>query len=345
MMAICARTDLEKFAAEIFQAVGTPDDLAEEVAASLVLSNLLGHDSHGVLRIPSYLEHVDKGIIVPSARPVLVLDTATTATVDGQWAFGQVTAHMATEVAINKAREHRVAAVALTRCNHIGRLGEYTEMAARAGMVGIMIGATHGADSVAPYGGAARALSTNPISFSVPSSEEPVVADLATSAAAEGKLRLARANGQQLPPGILLDKRGCPSTDPDDYYAGGMLLPAGGHKGYVLGVLADLIGKYLAGADDYFTGNITWANVLIVIKIEAFRPLREFTKRVDTRTREIKATPPAPGFEEVMLPGEPELRTLRERTERGIPIPEGTVTALSEVARRLNVAIPESLRR
>ncbi len=178
-------SQLEHFATDIFRATGAPEDIAREVAVSLVLSNLVGHDSHGVLRIPWYLEFVENGTFVPAARPSVKSETATTAIVDGNWAYGQITAGYATRLAIEKARSARVAAVGAIRCNHIGRLGEYTELAAHEGMVAFMVNACFGAEMVTPHGGAARALASNPISFAVPAGEgEPVVADFATSAAA-----------------------------------------------------------------------------------------------------------------------------------------------------------------
>lgn len=190
--------DLERLGAGILHAVGAPQDVAEQVARSLVLSNLLGHDSHGVMRIPRYVEAVEKGTVLPAARPTLVTETTTTATVDGQWAFGQITAHHAIQVAIVKARSGQTAAVSVVRCNHIGRLGEYTELAARQGLVAFMVGASFGRGATAPHGGAARVLGTNPLSFAVPAGETgPVVVDFATSATAEGKLSVARSKGSR----------------------------------------------------------------------------------------------------------------------------------------------------
>jgi LDH2 family malate/lactate/ureidoglycolate dehydrogenase len=341
-MPIYSPDQIEKLSAGIFKAVGAPVDIAEHVARSLVESNLLGHDSHGVLRIPSYLESIEKGTTVPAARPSVLQETETTASVDGNQAFGQISAHFATTVGIEKARAHNVAAVSVTRCNHIGRLGEYTELAARHGMFAFMAGGTYNSGAVAPFGGASRVLGTNPISFALPGgNNEPVVADIATSVAAEGKLRVARAKGQPVAPGTILDKDGNPSTNPNDYYAGGVLLTFGGHKGYVLSVIGDLIARYVSGGELTAPDGISFSNFLVVINLEAFRPLADFEKAVTARLGEIKAAKPAPGFDEVLLPGEPERRTRAKRAEEGIALPDDTVNQLSQIATKYGLSMPE----
>ncbi len=343
-MLVFSASQLEALSAGIFVAVGAPVDIAEHVSRSLVASNLMGHDSHGVLRIPSYLESIDSGTCIPAARPAIQKETATTAIVDGSWAFGQVTAHYATTVAIEKARSTQVAAVSVTRCNHIGRLGEYTEMAAREGMIAFMVGATFNAGPVTPYGGAGRVLGTNPIAFALPGVEgEPVVSDIATSVTAEGKLRVARAKHQPVPPGTILDREGNPTTDAEQFYAGGVLLPMAGHKGYVLSVIADLLGRHLAGGEETVTKDISFGNFLVVVNVGAFRPLEQFEAAVGKRLKQIKEVKPAPGFNEVMLPGEPERRTRKQRLEQGIALPEDTYLALKEIAEKLSVPAPDPL--
>ncbi|MHB0870034.1 MAG: Ldh family oxidoreductase [Chloroflexota bacterium] len=339
-MPLFSPSQLELFTSEVFRAVGTPDDIAQHVARSLVVSNLMGHDSHGVIRIPSYLEAIEAGTCVPSARPAVQEETATTALVDGRWAFGQITASVAAKLAIEKARTAQVAAACIVRCNHIGRLGEYTEMAAREGMVAFMVGGTFNGPAVTPYGGATRVMGTNPISIAVPTADDPVVADIATSVAAEGKLRVARAKKQPLPPGVILDKDGNPSTDAEDFYAGGVLLPFGGHKGYVLSVIVDLLGRHLGGGETLVTEYISFGNLLVVLNVEAFRPLMEYQSAVGKRLQEIKGVKPAPGFDEVMLPGEVERRAWAKREREGIVLPEDTYTALRGIAEGRGVPMP-----
>lgn len=330
--------------AAIFEAAGAPRDIAEHVADSLVESNLRGHESHGLIRVPQYVELVEKGAIVPSARPSIVKESETTAVVDGAWGFGQVAAHYATTVAIEKARSHQTAAVSITRLNHIGRLGEYTELAAIEGMFAFMTGGTQNGGPVAPYGAAGRALGTNPIAFGFPGVDEnPMVVDMATSVAAEGKLRVARAKGQQVAPGTIVDKDGNPSTDPNDFYDGGSLLTFAGHKGYSLSMVAEMIGRYSAGGENFQSPGIHFGAFLSVVNLGAFRPVEEFQQAVARRSAEVKGVKLASGFSEILLPGEPELRTKARNLAGGIPLPEDTVAKIGELAGRLGVRMPDPI--
>jgi LDH2 family malate/lactate/ureidoglycolate dehydrogenase len=333
---------MEKLIASIFKAAGAPCDVAEHVAHSLVESNLRGHDSHGLIRILQYMESVEKGAILPAARPSIAKETPTTAVVDGAWSFGQIAAEYATTIAIEKARSNHVAAVSITRLNHIGRLGEYTELAARHGMFAFMTGAVQRDGPVAPYGAASGILGTNPIAFSFPAERDnPVVVDMATSVAAEGKLRVARAKGQRVEPGTIIDKDGNPTTDPNDFYDGGALLTFGGHKGYSLSMVAEMIGRYTAGGEKAQAKDISFGAFLTVVNLEAFRPVEEFQRAVAARASEIKGVKLSEGFSEILLPGEPESRTKSTRLVEGIPVPEDTVARIAEVAGKLGVAMPE----
>ena len=341
-MLIYTHKQIEELAAAIFEAAGAPQDIAAHVARSLVESNLQGHDSHGVLRIPQYLESIDKGALIPAARPSIANETATTAVVDGNWAFGQITAHYATTVAIEKARTQQVAAVTVIRLNHLGRLGEYTEMAGQNGMFAFMAGGMQKPGPVAPYGGAAGILGTNPLAFSFPSSgDDTVVVDMATCVVAEGKLRVARAKGIQVAPGTIIDKDGKPTTDPEDFYAGGAILTSAGHKGYSLSVVAEMMGRYVAGGEKHGGKDVTFGAFLTVVDLEAFRPVADFQEAVGARANEIKGVKLAEGFSEIMMPGEPEQRTRAKRLAEGIPMPEDTAQTLSTVAAKLGVPMPE----
>ena len=343
-MPLFSASQLENMGRAIFRAAGTPEDLAERVARSLALNNQMGHDSHGVIRIPGYVQEIENGSMVAAARPAIVQETATTALVNGNWGFGLVSAQYATELAIEKARSAQVAAVSINRCNHIGRVGGYTEMAVAEGMVGLVmcgIVSSNGSPGVvAPFGGSERALGTNPISIAVPALEgEPVVLDYATSVAAEGKVRVARAKNEPLPPGTILDSEGNPSTDANDFYNDGVLLPFGGHKGYALSVMADLLGGFLSSSDIFPNGLESFGTLVIVLNVSAFRPLSDFRAAVSGRLKKIKAVKPAPGFAEVMLPGEPERRMSARRKVDGINLPEDTFLKLKETAGKLGVAL------
>lgn len=333
---------LEELTAGIFEAAGTPADIAAHVAHSLVVSNLMGHDSHGVIRIPQYLESIAKGAIVPAARPTVVKETATTAVVDGNWAFGQITAAFGTDVAIEKARTQGTSAVFLNRLNHIGRLGEYTETAAHEGMFAFMAGGSQSGGPVAPFGAAGRALGTNPLAFSLPSGpDEALVVDMATSVAAEGKLRVARAKGQAVAPGTIIDKSGNPTTDPNDFYNGGALLTFAGHKGYSLSMIAETIGRYPAGGEKIEGKDIHFGAFLSVVNLAAFRPVEEFEQAVASRISEVKKVRLADGFSEILMPGEPERRMKAKRQAEGVPLPDDTVDKLTSIAASLNVPMPK----
>jgi len=335
---------LSDFVARLFEAAGTPEDIARLVANSLVASELAGHASHGVIRVRQYLEAITAGDINPAARPVITRETDTIAMVDARRGFGQLGAHFAMNVTIDKARSQGVAATGVFNCYHVGRLGEWVEMAARRSMIGLAFcnGGRPGG-GVAPYGGAARALGTNPIAAAVPVADRPpVVIDFATSATAEGKLRVARNRGQRIPEGWILDAQGRPSTDPNDYYEGGMLLPAAGHKGYGLSLLVEFLGGVLTGRGcpalpDFLPGN---GVLFLALSIEAFRPLEDFLKEGAALCDRIKAVPPAEGFDEVLLPGEPEYRTAERRRKEGIPVDEATWGWLTEAAAQLGVTPP-----
>jgi LDH2 family malate/lactate/ureidoglycolate dehydrogenase len=277
-----------------------------------------------------------------------VRETDVSALLDGGWAFGQLTAERATQVAIDKARAHGIAVVGAVRCNHIGRLGEWAEMGAAQGMIVFLAagGLAGHRPHVAPFGGRSGALGTNPLAFGFPggSDEIPVLlADFATSAVAAGKIMVARAKGVPLPAGNIQDSEGRPTTRPEDYVNGGTLLPFGGHKGYGLSVVVELLGRVLTGsgayAEDGRGGDVYGQSGTLVLALDPglFRDRADYARDVDATLRGIKAVPPAPGVEEVLLPGEPERRARAERERNGVAVEEATLEAIREVARSVGV--------
>ena len=247
---------LRELGQTIFQAAGASPANAARVTASLVDANLAGHDSHGVQHIPGYVRSVQEGQIVGDAEPRVLRETPVTALVSGQWTFGQVAAGFAPGCAIEKARRSGLAAVGLVQVNHIGRLGEYAEMAARAGVVAIVVagGFAEERGQAVPFGGARPALGTNPIAVGFPAGRsEAMFLDFATTAIAAGKVAVARAKGLPLSPGVLLDREGRATTDPNAYYEGGALLPFGGHKGYALSMAVEFLGRVVTGSETFAT--------------------------------------------------------------------------------------------
>jgi hydroxycarboxylate dehydrogenase B len=337
---------LRELSLGIFRAAGCPQDVAERVAGALVDANLAGHDSHGVIRIPQYLAAIRGGEIVPDARPAILRDSAVTVVVDGKWAFGQLTAAFATDVAVERARAHGVSMVGAVRCNHIGRLGEYGTRAAEQGIAAIVLASGFGGRGVSavPFGGAKPLFGTNPIAAGIPAGDEPTfLLDFATTAVAAGKVEVARAKKAPLPPGSIVDRDGRPTTDPEDYYQGGALLPFGGHKGYALSVMVELLGRVLTEADAYAEeprgGPVYGHSGMLVLAMNpaALGDQATYAAIADETIHRIKDVPPAPGFAEVLVPGEPEERSRAERLETGIPIPEETWGRITESARELGV--------
>ena len=303
---------LKKISTQIFEAAGVPTSIAMRVSDSLVEGNLAGHDSHGVIRIMQYIDDINHGNLDPHAEIEIISETPTTALLDAHNAFGQVAAARGMSMAIEKAKQHHVAAVGIRHANHIGRLGEYSLVAAEQGLVGIiMCNSGPGKRAAAQYGGLEGMFSTNPISIAAPAGERrPFLLDYATTMVAEGKLRLAREKGENVHPGLIVDKDGKPTTDPREFYGGGFLLHMGEHKGYALRCSIDLLGGILTGhgataMPEFKAGNGTF---IIVVDISAFMPMEQFTAHVDALFNEIKQVKPAPGFKEVLIPGEPRVQ-------------------------------------
>lgn len=340
-MPTLSATQFRSVAQTILGAVGAPPEYARQVGDSLVAANLAGHDSHGVMRLVSYVGLVRSGQIMPAAQPSIAVRHGAVARVDGAWGWGQVAAHLATNLTIEIAQEMGIAGTTVDHCNHIGRLGEYAETIAQAGMIGIAL--CNSGPIVAPYGGRGRTLGTNPLAIAAPRGpgEEPLLVDFATAGVAEGKLRVARANGQQIAPGLLLDAAGHPSQDPQDFYDGGVLLPFGGHKGFGLSMMIELLGGALSGIAPsalpaYRGGNGT---LLMALNIAAFSPVERYREEVEDLCAAIKASPLAEGFDEVLLPGEPERRARTLRSEQGISLADQTWREIVELAAGLDVEL------
>ncbi len=344
-MARLSATALRELATAILRAAGASDSNAATVASSLVLSNLHGHDSHGIAQLLSYVGQIQKGNLDPKAEPSILNERPTAALIDGAWGFGQVAARYAADVLIQKVRASGVAAVGIQRCNHIGRLGEFAEQAANDGVIAMitLCGGGRGT-STTPYGGAGKTLGTNPFAFGIPANEfPPVIVDFATTVVAGGKIALAREKGESLPEGWLLDRDGRPTRDPNDFGNGGMLRTMAEHKGFGLSMVAEALGGALTGATGFEEGEKTRNCVFMWgIATDIFLPPGEYARLEDRSIAKIKATPPAPGFERVIVPGE-RGRLNAARNERdGIELPESTWQKLVELAQRHGVSATET---
>ncbi len=339
-MPILSAEQLRQTTISVFEAAGVPEDVAARVSTSLVEANLTGHDSHGVIRIPQYLQNLREGGLDPCADIELLAETATTALLDAHWGFGQVAAAEGMRVAIDKARSARVGVVTIRNSNHIGRLGEYAMMAADQDLIGLIC--CNSSLWAAPYGGMRRFLSSNPMSCALPAGQRGAfLLDFATTVHAEGKIRLAREKGEEAPAGCILDKRGQPTTRPEDLYDGGMLLPMGAYKGYALGLLVDVLGGILSGHGATSSVRYDHGNgvMLMAIDITFFCPLDQFKQEVESLLNRAKAVPVAPGFSEVLVPGEPELRSKEARLRTGIPVPKKVWQNIVQEAKRVGVDV------
>lgn len=351
---ICSPSDLQAFARAVFEALGADPEVAGVVADHLITANLSGHDSHGVIRIPQYVGEAERGTLVPAARPEVLSEHGGLALIDAHRGFGHFAAAFAMDWCVARCRETGVAAAALRHSNHIGRLGEYAERAAAAGVVGVTTYGIVGSGSVVPFGARDRFMGTNPWSIGVPADGEAFFFDGATSALAEGKIRHARAKGTQLPAGAVVDAEGRPSTDPEALYAGGGMLPAGGelagHKGYGFGLAAALLGG-LAMIDDPgpTTGGTTppaeagapWLGGVLTLAIDpdSLGGGEAYRERVGEMLRALRSRPPREGVEAVLVAGDPERLMRARRLREGIPVPERTFADLQEIGARYGVGL------
>jgi hydroxycarboxylate dehydrogenase B len=359
---VCDPQSLERFVQQVCVAVGSDDDIAAEVAHHLVRANLSGHDSHGVLRLSWYAEQIKKGDLQPNARPTIIREMGATAVMDAHHGFGQYTTYVGLEWAMNAARKYGLGAVALRHSTHIGRLGEYSERATAAGLIAMAtVGSVSpGAGIVVPFGGRERLLGTNPWSIGVPASgHEPMIFDAATSTIAEGKLRVARSKHAEVPAGFIVDKEGHASTAPDDFYSGGALLPLGGapsgHKGYGLSMASALIGALSSiDDDDANPAGSAFAQAkpdtqgraggvfVLVIDPAAFGDSNAYAAKNGAALNAANQVAPAPGFDAVLVPGEPEILSRAARGESGIPLPDTIWHELATVAENTGITLPEA---
>jgi uncharacterized oxidoreductase len=335
--------ELTAFAQATYEAAGAPPEHARIVAAHQVGANLVGHDSHGVVLLPTYVDRIDRGHIVPTARPDVLNESPATLAVNGRWGFGPVISEWTMERLIAKARAIRIAAGTVREQSHVGRLADYPLMAAREGFIALMMADSgQSPKAVAPFGGREARLGTNPICIAFPSDlAGPIFIDMATSAVAAGKLNLARAQGKPIPLGWLLDRHGKPTTDPNAQSEGGVMLPLGGpegHKGYGLSFAVETLASVLPGLGFGIDpkGRHNDGTFMLVVDPSAFSP-GDFKAEVEAFVRYLKATPPAEGFEEVLYPGEIEHRTEQRRRRDGIPVEDSTWGRLGAIGTRFGL--------
>jgi uncharacterized oxidoreductase len=347
---LIAAPELRVFAERLLKAGGALENEAAVVAESLVEANLRGYESHGVMRLPQYIEAVKTGEIRPGATLSIVHETPAMLVGDGGWGFGQVLARDMTDRLIEKAKAVGVGCGTLRHSSHIGRLGEYAERAAAAGMVSFVLANTHGgAQRVAPVGGVRPRLGTNPLCMGSPGGADgPFVLDFGTSVTAEGKVRVAKIAGKPVPEGWLLDPDGNPTTDPSVLYSEppGTILPMGGtqaYKGFGLAFLIELFCSGLAGApcaSEKPTGPKGNAAFFLIVSPEHAAGASHLFDQARCLEEYVRGVPRKADVNEVTLPGDPERRAVAARRERGIEFDPGNWNALAKFAGSLGVAVP-----
>ena len=336
---------LTEIATQLLQGSGASEGEADIIARHSIGANLAGHDSHGIIQVPTYIDRVKRGHIVPGAPFEIVRETDTTTVVDGNWGFGYVVSERAMQMTIEKAQRNNVAAATVFRQSHVGRVADYPIMAANSGLIGMMTADSgRSAKSVVPFGGRETRLGTNPICISMPSNlAGPMFIDMATSAVAAGKLGVAVARGTPVPEGWILDKDGRPTTDPAALRRGGAVLPLGGpegHKGYGLSVMIEIFSGILTGLGFGHdpSGRHNDGCFMAAFNVEAFRPLEEFKHQVTELAGYLTSTPPAEGFDRVYYPGELEHLRTQKLLDEGINVEEATWDKLKDLATEYGLA-------
>ncbi|MEP6703057.1 MAG: Ldh family oxidoreductase, partial [Betaproteobacteria bacterium] len=302
---------LTDFVAAIMGARGSQPDEARTIAVRLVASNLAGHDSHGVLRVKKYLEWVEEGTLKTNQHASVVFDAGSVIIVEGNLGFGQVIGEEAGHLGIERAKKTGISLVGLRNSGHLGRVGDWADLAADADQASLHFLNTSGAMRVAPYGGGDRRLSTNPLTVGVPrSGGEHIILDMTSSMVAEGKLMVAMNKGEQVPAGWIIDKDGKPTTDPKDFYNGGSLLTVGGHKGSGLSVIIDLLSGALIGGRSSDPDDPILRNNMLSIYIDPgfYDKTHAVQDEIERFVEWVKASPPMDPAQPVLAPGDIERR-------------------------------------
>jgi uncharacterized oxidoreductase len=334
---------LVAWGAAVFSAFGCDAAEARRIAASLVDANRYGHDSHGIGLVPTYVANWRAGLAVPNRTVRVVSDTGALVALDGGLGFGQSTGVQAMAIAVERAQRHGCAVVGLANTHHLGRIGQWGEQCAAAGLVSVHFVNVRCHPWVAPHLGSDARVSTNPFCVAVPHAPHPLVLDYATSAVALGKTRVAVDEGRELGPGLLLDAAGAPTRDPGVLWRGdptGAILPFAQHKGWALSVMCEILGGALTGGgvqDGRY--DLSIVNNMLTL---AFDPAKlaapsTLAREIATLADWVRASPPAEPGARVLLPGEPERAIAQVRDRDGIPLPPRTLAQLDAAAAALGV--------
>jgi LDH2 family malate/lactate/ureidoglycolate dehydrogenase len=335
----------DAFARSLLSAHDVPDADAAIIAGCLVSADLRGVDTHGLCRLPIYLERVRKGLInpTPDLRPERVTPVA--ASLDGHNGFGFVVGTRAMAVAIAMAREFGIGVVSARRSTHFGMAASYALPAVEAGLMAMVF--SNASRAMPPWGGRSMLLGTNPFCMAAPAGDNrPIILDMSPAVAARGKIRKAERRGEMIPLGYALDAQGRPTTDPKAALDGGVVLPIGEHKGSGLSLFMDIFGGVISGAN--FGGDVgdqykafdraqDVGHFFLAMRPNLFVSERDYRARMDELIARVRAVPTAEGSDEILLPGEPEDRIEAERRKSGIPYAAAEVAALQDEAKRASI--------
>jgi len=335
---------LRTLTTSIFRAAGCDAAEAERIAVHLVEANLVGHDSHGVLRVPSYVQWLKAGKVLAGQSILIAFENDNIAVVDGQFGFGQTIGEQATQLGIDKCKKHGVSVIALRNTGHLGRIGDWPLMAANAGLLSLHFVNTTGAGIlVAPFGGTQRRLSANPIAAGIPiAGRLPMVLDMSACTIAEGKIRVALNKGANVPENCIIDSEGRPTTDPKVFYADppGAILSIAGHKGYGLAVVCEILAGALTGggcSNPKNAGRVINGMFSIYLNPQVFQSDPGYSAEVDRFIAWVKSSAKTTPDGEILMPGEIEERTKTKRLKDGIDIDATTWGQIVDAAKSVGV--------
>ena len=347
-MPIFTEMRLTQICLKMLQSVGVSNAEAEIVTKSMIDANLVGHDSHGIIHLPKYIQGIIDSSIRLDAKVETERESPSIAVLNGNWGLGPVIATRAMELAVQKAGQTDISSVAVRNCNEVGRLGGYGLVATEQKMISIISVNDHGSGQcVVPHGGIEARLSTNPIVYAIPVvGQEPIILDMSTSVVASGKVRIKKNRGELVPEGWIVDAEGNPTTNVDDFYGPppGALLPLGGiasHKGFGLSLIVDILSGALgeAGCSREGASRIGNGFFVITIKVDNFTDFSTFSQEVDRFIKYVKSTQKSSGVEEIYIPGERGFQERDQRYRNGIFIEEETWGQIQATAEECQVRI------
>jgi len=342
------REDVHEFCCAILEKLNVPREDAKQVGECLLQADLRGVDSHGMIRLPVYAERIRKGVVNPRPVPRIVRTSGATALLDGDNGLGAVVGSKAMEMAIEQAADAGISLIGAGHSNHFGIAAFYVQKAVRRGLIGCA--ASNAPPHMAPFGGCARFLGTNPFSVGIPAGREaPLIVDASTSVVARGKIIVAASEGKSIPAGWAIDRDGNPTTDAKAGLAGSVL-PFGGPKGSAISLIIDVLCGVLTGAAFGLTLNTlenlkaeqNLGHVFVAIRTDIFMTAGDFASRMDEILQTLKSSAPAPGIEQVLAPGEIERQNEARNRKLGVPLLPTVVDQLAALGAELNVGFPHA---